>query len=61
LGELSIVVKDPLEKEIRKIIVVLIGETSTVAGVVSNSKIGKPREIYIALKSEYSILEKDEI
>jgi hypothetical protein len=34
---------------------------STVADVVNNFKIGKPRKIYIVLRSEYSVLEKNEI
>jgi hypothetical protein len=61
LGRLSIVIKDLLEKEIRGVIIVLVGEMNIVAGVVNNSKIGKPRGVYIILRSEYSVLEKDEI
>ncbi len=58
--ELSTVVEDPLEKEIRGVIVVLVWETNTVAGVVDKSKVGKPRGVYIILRLKRSVLEKDE-
>jgi hypothetical protein len=60
LERLSSVIKNLLEKEVREIIIILIWETSTVAGVVDKFKVGKPREIYIVLRLEYSVLEKNE-
>ncbi len=61
LKELSTIIKNPLEKEINEIIIILIWGTNTVADVVNKSKIGTPRDIYIILKLERSILEKNEI